>query len=291
MSMRARLDPDWLDAEYNARQRVPDHPQILQRWAKASALARAHSSVHLDLPYGHSPSERLDVFPAATAPGGPGAPVLIFIHGGWWRSLDKADHSFVAPSFTADGAMVVVPNYTLCPAASIEQIVLQMTAAVAWVWRHAAQFGGDPSRLALAGHSAGGHLATMLLSCRWKEVDEEMPAQPLAGALAVSGLYDLEPLRHTPFLQSDLQLTPHAVARLSPAFFPRPKSGRLYATVGLEESGEFLRQNLLIREVWGPTAVPVCETVPAANHFTVLNSLADPGGRLHDLALRLLGLR
>jgi arylformamidase len=291
MSMRARLDPDWLDAEYNARQRVPDHPQILQRWAKASALARAHSSVHLDLPYGESPSERLDVFPAATAPGGPGAPVLIFIHGGWWRSLDKADHSFVAPSFTADGAMVVVPNYTLCPAASIEQIVLQMTAAVAWVWRHAAEFGGDPSRLALAGHSAGGHLATMLLSCRWKEVDEEMPAQPLAGALAVSALYDLEPLRHTPFLQSDLQLTPHAVARLSPAFFPRPKSGRLYATVGLEESGEFLRQNLLIREVWGPTAVPVCETVPAANHFTVLNSLADPGGRLHDLALRLLGLR
>jgi arylformamidase len=291
MTMRARLDPDWLDAEYNARQRVPDHPQVFQRWAKASALARAHSTVHLDLPYGDGPSERLDVFPAATAPDGPGAPVLIFIHGGWWRSLDKADHSFVAPSFTADGAMVVVPNYTLCPAASIEQIVLQMTAAVSWVWRHAAQFGGDSTRLALAGHSAGGHLATMLLSCRWKEVDEEMPAQPLAGALSVSGLYDLEPVRHTPFLHKDLQLTPHAVARLSPAFFPRPKSGRLYAAVGLEESDEFRRQNLLIREVWGPTAVPVCETVPAANHFTVLNSLADPAGRLHDLALRLLGLR
>jgi arylformamidase len=166
-----------------------------------------------------------------------------------------------------------------------------MTAAVAWVWHHAAQFGGDPSRLALAGHSAGAHLATMLLSCRWKEVDEALPAQPVAGALSISGLYDLEPLRHTPFLKEDLKLTPHSVARLSPAFFPRPKSGRLYAAVGLDESDEFLRQNLLIRDVWGPTAVPVCETVPDCNHFTVLNSLVDPAGRLHDLALRLLGLR
>jgi arylformamidase len=289
--MRARLDPDWLEGEYNARQRVPDHPQVLERWSRASALARARSTVHLDLPYGDSPAEKLDIFPAATPPTGAGAPVLIFIHGGWWRALDKADHSFVAPSFTADGAMVVVPNYSLCPAVGIEQIVMQMTAAVAWVWHHAAQFGGDPSRLALAGHSAGAHLATMLLSCRWKEVDEALPAQPVAGALSISGLYDLEPLRHTPFLKEDLKLTPHSVARLSPAFFPRPKSGRLYAAVGLDESDEFLRQNLLIRDVWGPTAVPVCETVPDCNHFTVLNSLVDPAGRLHDLALRLLGLR
>jgi arylformamidase len=279
-----------LDTEYNARQQVPDHPLVLERWARASELARTHSRVHLEVPYGPAPSEKLDIFPAASQVAG-GAPVLIFIHGGWWRSLDKADHSFVAPSFTADGAMVVLPNYALCPTVGIEHIVRQMTAAVSWVWHHAAEFGGDASRLVLAGHSAGGHLATMMLSCRWKEVDEHMPAQPLAGALSISGLYDLEPLRHTPFLQKDLQLTPASVARLSPAFFPRPKSTRLYAAVGLDESDEFRRQNLLIRDVWGPTAVPVCETVPSTNHFTVLNSLADPAGRLHDLALRLLDLR
>jgi arylformamidase len=98
-------------------------------------------------------------------------------------------------------------------------------------------------------------------------------------------------LRHTPFLQQDLPLTPASVARLSPAFFPRPKGAKLYAAVGLDESDEFLRQNRLIRDVWGPTAVPVCETVPDTNHFTVLNGLADPAGRLHELALRLLGLR
>ena len=288
--MRPRLDPAWLDTQYNNRARVPDHATVLASWAEASALARARSPAQLDVPYGSGAGETLDVFPA-TVPGSAAAPVLVFIHGGYWRSLDKAEHSFVAPSFNAAGAMVVVPNYALCPAVSIEHIVLQMAAAVAWTWRRAADFGGNPTRIALAGHSAGGHLATMLLSCRWKELAGDLPAQPLAGALSISGLYDLEPLRHTPFLQSDLQLTPAAVARLSPAFFPRPKGAKLLTTVGSEESDEFLRQNRLIRDVWGPTAVPVCESVPGANHFSVLRNLADPAGRLHELALRLLGLR
>ncbi len=287
--MKSRHDPAWLEAQYNNRARVPDHGDVFSRWAAASALARQSSPCVLDLPYGAGAGETLDVFPAPAA--AQPAPVLVFIHGGYWRSLDKADHSFIAPAFTADGAMVVVPNYALCPAVGIEHIVMQMAKAVAWVWQHAAEHGGDPSRIALVGHSAGGHLASMLLSCRWKQVDESLPAQPVAGALSISGLYDLEPLRHTPSLQADLNLTPASVARLSPAFFPRPKGSKLYATVGLAESDEFLRQNLLIRDVWGPTAVPVCETVPAANHFTVLNSLADPAGRLHALALRLLDLR
>ncbi|MBL8308290.1 MAG: alpha/beta hydrolase, partial [Rubrivivax sp.] len=149
----------------------------------------------------------------------------------------------------------------------------------------------DPARIALVGHSAGGHLATMLLACRWKEVGADLPAQAVQGALSISGLYDLEPLRHAPFIQADLKLSPASVARLSPAFFPRPKGGKLHAVVGLDESDEFIRQNRLIRDVWGPTAVPVCETIPGRNHFTVLNDLADPASRLHELALRLLGLR
>ena len=286
--MRPRLDPTWLDAQYNNRARVPDHAAVMARWAQASALARsAAAGAQLDVRYGEGAGETLDIFPAAQ----PNAPVLVFIHGGYWRGLDKADHSFIAPSFNADGAAVVVPNYALCPAVSIELITLQMAAAVAWVWRHAAGFGADPSRIALVGHSAGGHLAAMLLCCRWKEVDDELPAQPVSGALSLSGLYDLEPLRHTPMLQADLQLSPSSVARLSPAFFPRPKGAKLYAAVGLDESDEFLRQNTLIRDVWGPTAVPVCETVPSSNHFTVLNQLADPRSRVHQLALRLLGLR
>ena len=286
--MRPRHAPLWLDAQYDNRARVPDYAQFLSKWAQASELARQGAPrAQLDLRYGAGAGETLDVFPADK----PLAPVLIFIHGGYWRALDKSDVSFVAPSFNADGALVVVPNYALCPAVSIEHITLQLAHAVAWVWRHAAGFGGDPSRIAVAGHSAGGHLAAMMLCCRWKELAADLPAQPLAGALSISGLYDLEPLRHTPMLQGDLRLTPASVARLSPAFFPRPKGTKLFTTVGLDESDEFLRQNSLIRDVWGPTAVPVCETVAGANHFTVLGGLANPSHRLHELALRLLALR
>jgi arylformamidase len=285
--MSARFDPAWLDAQYNNRARIPDHAQIFARWADASAHARAMSHCRLDLPYGDLPAERLDIFPAAA----PDAPVLVFIHGGYWRSLDKADHSFIAPAFAAAGAMVVVPNYGLCPTVGIERITLQMVAALAWVYRHAAEHGGDPRRVVVVGHSAGGHLAAMLICCRWNQVAADLPPTLLAGALAVSGLYDLEPIRHTPFLQADLHLTPASVRRLSPAFFPRPRGARLYAVAGADESAEFLRQNGLIRDVWGPTSVPVNETLPGHHHLSILHSLADPAGRLHELALRLLGLR
>ncbi len=285
--MRQRSDPAWLETQYNNRVRVPGYAQHFERWAAASRLARTASPAHLDIAYGAGAGETLDVFPAAM----PGAPVLIFIHGGYWRSLDKADFSFIAPAFNAAGATVVVPNYALCPAVGIEHIALQMTQAVAWVCRHAADHGADGSRLGVVGHSAGGHLATMLLSCRWKDVADDLQAQPLAGALSISGLYDLEPLRHVPSLKADLQLTPAAVKRLSPAFFPRPKGGKLFTTVGLDESDEFLRQNSLIRDVWGPTAVPVCETLPGVDHFSIVEGLAKPGARLHELALRLVGLR
>ncbi|MBI5720612.1 MAG: alpha/beta hydrolase [Burkholderiales bacterium] len=292
--MRHRTDPAWLQAQYDNRALVPDHPRFLSGWAAASALVRSQARCVLDQRYGAAPKSTLDVFPTDAAGLG-AAPVLIFIHGGYWRALDKSDFSFVAPSFTADGAMVVVPNYDLAPAVSVEHITLQMTEAVAWTVRHAAAHGGDPQRIAVAGHSAGGHLVAMMLSCRWKEVGAtlgfELPLQPLAGGLSISGVYDLEPIRHVPFLQADLKLTPTSVARLSPAFFPRPKAGKLYTTVGLDESDEFLRQNTLIRDVWGPTAVPVCETLPGKHHFSVLESLVDPQGRLHELALRLLGLR
>jgi arylformamidase len=282
-----RLDPSWLDSQYNNRLRVPDHAAHFDRWRHASALARRESpTARLDVPYGSGPDETLDVFPAAQ----PGAPILVFIHGGYWRSLDKSDHSFIAPSFVADGVTVVLPNYSLCPAVTMEHIALQMTRVVAWVGRHGTEWGADTARITVAGHSAGGHLAAMLLGCRWKEVDDDLPLWPLQGALSMSGLFDLEPLRHAPFVSADLGLTPASVRRLSPAFFPRPKRP-LYAVVGGDESQEFLRQNQLIRDQWGPTAVPVCETLVGHHHFNILHNLADPSGRLHDLALRLLGLR
>ncbi len=278
-------DPAWHDEQYNNRARVPEAPSILARWAEASALARKGLTAQLDVPFGDAPSDTLDVFPART----PNAPVLVFIHGGYWRSLDKADFSFVAPVFVEAGATVVVPNYALCPAVGMEDIALQSARALAWVWRHIAHHGGDNSRIVVVGHSAGGHLAAMMMSCRWKDLAADLPQRLVSGAISISGLFDLEPVRQTPFLQNDLHLTPASVRRLSPAFFPRPR-GPFHALVGGDESAEFIRQNRLIRDQWGPSTVPVCEALPAMNHFNVLHDLVDPAGRSHALALGLLGL-
>lgn len=281
-----RHDPAWLDAQYNNRARVAEAPQILERWTRASALAREKSpAAILDVIYGAGEKETLDIFPTAAA----NAPVLVFIHGGYWRALDKSDSSFVAPSFVQDGALVVVPNYALCPAVSIEHITLQMVRSLAWVYRNIGAHGGDPGRIVVAGHSAGGHLAAMMLSCAWDVFSSDLPPGVVGSALSISGVFDLEPLRRTPFLQGDLKLTPASVARLSPAGFPAPQ-GVLYAAVGGDESEEFLRQNQLIQTAWGETTVPVCEPIPGKNHMNVLHDLADPHGRCHQMALELLGL-
>lgn len=284
--MPPTFDPAWLDAQYNNRARIPEHPRIFARWAEASRQAREALSPALDVRYGPAAEETLDVFAAA----GPRAPVLVFIHGGWWRALDKSDHSFLAPAFVRAGVTVVMPNYTLCPAATIEEITLQMVRAVAWTAREIAAYGGDPRRIVVAGHSAGGHLAAMLACCRWPEVGADLPERVVQGALAISGVFDLEPVRQTPFLQADLRLTPEAVRKLSPVGFPAP-AVPLVAVAGGDESEEFLRQNELIRRAWGPRAVPVCEAIPGRHHLDVLDTLGEPASWLHGTALELLGQR
>lgn len=292
MKAPQRPDPAWLDRQYNNRALVPEHASHFERWARDSDAARAAGGALLDLAYGHGSGETLDIFPAARQPGTAPAPVLVFIHGGYWRSLDKADHSFLAPPFVKQGACVVVPNYALCPAVTIPEITLQMVKALAWVYRHIATHGGDPNRITVVGHSAGGHLAAMLLACQWTTYQADLPEALVKNALSISGLYDLEPLRYTPFLADSLRLTPEQVRMASPAYLPRvpqeDERGVLLSVAGGDESSEFQRQNHLIRETWGEALVPVCETLPGLNHFTVLDALIQPRHRLNKLALQLL---
>jgi arylformamidase len=277
-------DGAWHDGMYNNRELVPDHPAYFTRWAGESQKARADGPCELDIAYGSGAGETLDVFPAPHAD----APVLVFVHGGYWRALDKSDHSFVAPAFTRDGACVVIPNYALCPAVTIPHITLQVARAVAWTWQNIARFGGDRRRIVVAGHSAGGQLAAMMLACLWPQLDPALPKDTVRSALAISGLHDLDPIMRTPFLQPSLNLTPQQVAQASPARLPAPKHGTLYTVTGGDESAEYLRQNRLIQEAWGARRVPVCEALPGLNHFSVLDAMVDPSQRLHQLAVDLL---
>ena len=286
-----QLDGASLDRQYNNRALVPDFAEHLARWAADSAQARTQPCA-LDLAYGAGPSESLDIFPAAGPAKAGGAPVLVFLHGGYWRGLDKADHSFVAPTFTQTGACVVVPNYALCPIVTVPQIVMQMVRALAWIWRHVSKYGGDPSRITVVGHSAGGHLAAMLLACQWQRWSADLPPRLVRNALSISGLFELESIRRTPHLKPDLRLTSAQARKASPAWLPSPgvaaRRGELYSVAGGDESQAFLLHNKLIRQAWGRRVVPVCEVVPGLNHFSMLGALAQPGTRANSLAAALL---
>lgn len=284
----AQWDSDWLNAQYNNRALVPEHGLHLAHWAAASAAARASQPCTLDVAYtprGAEAHESLDVFPALLPDGTPRsassplAPVLVFLHGGYWRSLDKADHSFIAPAFTTAGVCVVVPNYALCPAVTVADIGEQMVQALTWVHTHIAQWGGDARRVVLVGHSAGGQLAAWLLA--------QVPHMAHA-AVALSGLFDLEPLRHTPFLQAALHLTPEQVRACSPIHQTPPADRTLWAFVGGNESAEFLRQNQLIQDTWGLNAVPQAQALAGLHHFSILDNLAQADSDLHRLVVQRL---
>jgi arylformamidase len=280
-------DAEYLDNQYNNRLRVPDFvTRHVTPWQTRSLRVRTQQACLLDIPYGPSAAEKLDVFPG----GGTRQPVLVFIHGGYWRSLDKADHSFVAPAFTPMGACVVVPNYALCKAGgqvTLQDIVMQLVRSLAWVHRTIAQYGGDPHNITVVGHSAGGHLAAMMLACQWQKFSADLPDSLVRKALSISGLHDLEPIRQAPYLQTDLNLSREQALRYSPAHFA-PPSGKLYAVCGGDESAEFKRQNTLIQTAWGHRCVPVSETIPGRNHFSMLEALTTPANRVHRLACQLL---
>lgn len=278
------LTPGQLDHEYNARAAIPDHPQIFARWREESRAARAELRCEQDYHFGPAPAETLDLYPAAAR----NAPLLVFIHGGYWRSLDKQDFSFLAPAFVRAGVAVAMPNYGLAPATSIEDMVRQMLRALAWLHRTAPQLGIDARRMVVAGHSAGAHLAAMMLAADWPLVAPDLPPDLLCGAVCVSGIYDLQPLVRTPFLRQDLRLDAATARRLSPVAY-RPKlAAPLLTAVGGRESAEFRRQNRLIREAW-----PHCPgqdlPLPGRHHLASVEALGDAGQPLFHAALRLLG--
>jgi arylformamidase len=270
---------EFCEREYNARAAIPEHPQIFARWAQDGAAARRQRACMLDLPYGESAAERLDIFPARHAD----APLFVFIHGGYWRSLDKADFSWLAPPFVDQGIAVALPNYGLAPATPIEDIVRQMLAALAWLYRRAGDLGFDRDRIVVAGHSAGAHLAAMMAAALWPRYAPDLPADLVKGALLVSGVFDLEPLVYAPFVNVDLKLDVERARRLSPVYLPPATAAPVALAVGGDESSEFKRQSELLAARWSSNVVRSFE-VAGRNHLTVCDALADAGSPLFAAA-------
>ena len=284
-------DPVWLERMYAQHAGAPEFPDFLQRWQRDSAQVRASQSGRLDLPYAGGAGEALDVFPGEAQR----APVLVFLHGGSWRSLDKADFSFLAPAFTQQGACVVLPNYALCPGSSqapvaIPHIVRQMEKALVWVWQNIHALGGDPHNITLVGHGAGGHLAALLLASAWPLLAPGLPDGLVRKALSISGVYDLTPLRYTPSLQRDLRLTEQQVLRCSPALLSAPPQAHLHCIVGAQEAPEWHRQSRLMQQAWGSHFVPRCDSVPEQHHYSLVDALARRRSDVQQMAVNLLRL-
>jgi arylformamidase len=270
---------------YNNRELVPEHPKFFARWTETSARARNTLSCQLDLRYGSQPGETLDLFPARNGNG----TAMMFIHGGYWRALDKKDFSFLAPAWVDAGVTLAIVNYDLCPRVSIDEIVRQMLRASRWLWLNAGRYGLDRDRLYVAGHSAGGHLTAMLMSALWPVLDPALPKNLWQGGLAISGLYDLRPMIDVDWLNEDLRLNPESALRLSPAFLPPATRAPLMTCVGGDESSEFHRQNALLGSRWRPV---IAEDIPmpGTNHFSVIDGLAVPQSALFAGARRLMKL-
>jgi arylformamidase len=268
------LPAEFVEREYNLRAAFPDHPQWFARWAADSETARARLEGCLNLRYGSGPRQTVDLFPAAQPRG-----ALLFIHGGYWRALDKSDHAFVAPPLIAQDIGVAVINYDLCPDVSIAHIVDECREGVAWLRREGTRYGVPAERLVVSGHSAGGHLAAMLVATDWSALGSP---SGLAGAVAISGVFDLEPLVQVSF-NTDLKLDRSRARAMSPIHLrPRSSVPMLFAA-GADETSEFIRQSWLLWERW-----PECHPhgrhgplfVPERHHFSVVSDLGDPASEL-----------
>lgn len=282
MSVYRNLNQECLDKQYNVRGGIPGYQAIFDRWAMESRGFRATHPVREDLAYGDDPKQALDFFPAASR----GRPVLVFIHGGYWQSLDKSDFSYVAAPYLQHDINVAVVNYRLAPDVPMAAIVRDNQQALAWLYRQAEALGFDGHRIFVSGHSAGGHLTATMAGTRWEQFG--VPADLVKGGCAISGLYDLEPIRLC-YLNQVVRLTPADVATYSPVYHLPTTRLPMILTVGGDESEEYHRLQAqyagLLREQGNKAEVVV---QARGHHFDAVDYLGDAEGELAAAVLRMI---
>jgi arylformamidase len=251
------------EAEYNNRRRVAESGEIMERWLMLSAAYRLANAPESDRPYGPRERQRYDLFVASTG----SAPLVVYIHGGYWQRGDRKDYSFVARELNANGISVAIPSYSLCPAASVLEIIDEMEMCLVALWKKLRR------RPVVVGHSAGAHLAAAVLAKDWSGV-AGVPPDLVRAAYGLSGVYDLAPLIGTSINEA-LGLSAGVARAASPMFRPAPPKGRQFvAAVGGDESAEFLRQSRDIARSWEQAGLRTQSIVMAdTNHFTIVEEL------------------
>ncbi len=272
------LDPAFVDREYNNRALVPDHPAYFERWTRDSQFVRSTLPGSIDVPYGPDARQRIDLFPAANALG-----TLVFIHGGYWRSLDKSMFSWMAAAWVAAGVNVAMPNYRFCPSVRIDAIVDDAIAATNWLFAHGREHGIDAERVVLSGHSAGGHLTGALFAAERARLQFD-PAR-IVGGVPISGIFDFSPLKHFAF-NADFRLDDAAVKRLDLHARRPTLAAPLIVAAGADESSEFQRQSRLIAAAWAPQ-VKALQLLPGLHHFSIVDAFTERGQSLYDATLAL----
>ena len=283
-----RYDPAEMERQYNPRADVPNHEEFHARNVARSEAYRTKAKGHakFDIAYGSDATETLDLF----LPEMKNAPVHVFIHGGYWRSRDKRDYAFLAEPFVEAGALVAVVNYALCPAVTVEDIVGQIRACCAWIWRNIGDYGGDRDRIHLSGHSAGGHLAAMMLATDWPASDAGLPRDLVKSGVAISGVFEVAVVMQTS-VQEQVRMTEDMAARVSPMYLKPATDAPVTVAVGAAESDEFRRQSREFAERWRGHGAPIEHfEVPGANHFTVLSGITEPDNPILRAALGKMGL-
>ncbi len=271
------------DREYNARLNIPDYPAIVSRWQANSARARKSApNLARDLSYGKHPEETLDLFRARRSD----SPLFVFIHGGYWRAIHKDDFSYVAPPLVEAGVSVAVINYALVPSVDMETIVKQNLNALIWLWDNANMLGFNRDRIVVGGHSAGGHLTGMMTAAQWRDKRKDLPVDLVKAGIAISGLFDLRPIKETPFLNCDLKLTTKRAIRMSPALMSPRNRMPLVCAVGELESSEFHRQSRLMASA-RPGMDARYVSLAGRHHMNVVDTIAQPGHPLFEATVRL----
>jgi arylformamidase len=278
----AALSNETLNQQFMPRIAVPDHEKWLAEDLALSAKVRARPGARLDVPYGPGPRQKLDIFPAAR----PGAPILVWIHGGYWRALSKEHYTSIAPPLLAAGAAVVLVGYDLCPRVTLSELLAQTRAALRWVRGHAAEMGGNPDRLILAGNSAGAHICAMALQHDW--AGETFPVESIRAAALVTGIYDLTPVPLIP-VQDDVRLTPGDVTQLSPQLLPVRAKAKCLVAVGGDEPEMWIGQSRDYHAKLQQAGIDSqLMVVPKRHHFSITRDLADAGTPLTQAVIALL---